>query len=57
MYVLRREIGSREIKAQHLFFAVRQRESKAERDKDGRRERAEYILVTPCFVSFTFRII
>lgn len=37
--------------------AERQRESETERDNDGRRERAEYILVTPRFVSFTFRII
>lgn len=37
--------------------AERQRESKAERDKERRRERADYILVTPCFVPFTFGII
>ena len=35
--------------------AERQRESKIQRE--GGRERADYILVTPCFVPFTFGII
>lgn len=37
--------------------AERQRKSEAEGDKERRRERADYILVTPCFVPFTFGII
>lgn len=37
--------------------AERQRKSEAERDKERRKERADYTLVTPCFVPFTFGII
>ncbi len=56
----RREIGSSENQSTAPILcceAERQRESEAERDKEGRRERADYILVTPCFVPFTFGII
>lgn len=51
------KLGQGKSKHKRLFFAVRQRESEAERDKERRKERADYTLVTPCFVPFTFEII
>lgn len=53
------KLGQGKIKAQRLFFAVRQRGRGKARQKEREKEReaADYTLVTPCFVPFTFGII